>query len=157
MFSDDESDSDAACSTDRDDSFGGDVDTITTTYDDDNDDDEDDSNGIGAGTEAGASGDTDKASTSSSLFEGTGGLSQRHLANTSPMRAAQGTATPPGLTLRNRTAKPRAAAMATETVAAARRAGTAPTWSVLVEKCYVMISCHRNHPLMFKVRVVRLR
>lgn len=25
-------------------------------------------------------------------------------------------------------------------------------WSVLVEKCYVMVSCHRNHPVMFKVR-----
>ena len=30
--------------------------------------------------------------------------------------------------------------------------GEGKTWSVIMEKCYVMVSCHRNHPVMFKVR-----
>ncbi|CAM9662911.1 unnamed protein product [Pylaiella littoralis] len=124
MFSDDESDSDAVYSTDRDDSFDGDV---------------------------GTSGDTDKTSAGNSLFEAPGGLGRRHPANSSRMRAANGTGTPAGVTVRNRPAYPRGAAVATATGVALPRARAKPTWYVLVETCYVMISCHRNHPLMFKV------
>ena len=34
----------------------------------------------------------------------------------------------------------------------ARGRGEEKVWSVMMEKCYVMVSCHRNHPVMYKVR-----
>ena len=34
----------------------------------------------------------------------------------------------------------------------ARGNGEGKAWSVMVEKCYVMVGCHRNHPVMYKVR-----
>ncbi|CAM9320441.1 unnamed protein product, partial [Hapterophycus canaliculatus] len=57
--------------------------------------------------------------------------------------------TPPGVTTRTRVVKPRPAATPPASAAVPRE--ESPKWSVLVEKCYVMVSCHRNHPLMFKV------
>lgn len=33
-----------------------------------------------------------------------------------------------------------------------RGGGEEKAWSVMMEKCYVMVSCHRNHPIMYKVR-----
>lgn len=156
MFSDDESDSDAVCSsgTDRDDSFGGGgMDTTTITAIINNSQNE----GSDAGTWAGANGDTGKPSAGNALFEESGGFRRRHPADGSPMRAAdEGTESPPDLTARSCKADPRGAAAVTvaeEPVATVPAAGAGPSWSVLVEKCYVMISCHRNHPLMFKVRV----
>ncbi|CAM9755420.1 unnamed protein product, partial [Laminaria digitata] len=68
----------------------------------------------------------------------------------------------PGLTIRNRTGKRGggggavgAAAAAVAEAAwgkeAARGGGDGKAWSVMMEQCYVMVSCHRNHPVMFKV------
>ncbi|CAM9922837.1 unnamed protein product, partial [Ectocarpus sp. 13 AM-2016] len=65
--------------------------------------------------------------------------------------------TPPGVTLRNRTVNPRTVAAAAAVIGGATKgretsAGRGRlSWSVQVEKCYVMVSSHRNHPLMFKV------
>ncbi|CAB1120011.1 unnamed protein product [Ectocarpus sp. CCAP 1310/34] len=65
--------------------------------------------------------------------------------------------TPPGVTLRNRTVNPRTVAAAAAVIGGAtkgRRASAGRgrlSWSVQVEKGYVMVSSHRNHPLMFKV------
>lgn len=156
MFSDDESESDAGCSPDRD----------------------------GPVIAAAAAEATDSlpvthsnSSHSGSNFDSRGGAKGRHPTNVdqwsdgrdslgldfgqglngAPVlregRAEEpGTpTTPPGVTMRTRVAKPRVVAAAAAAATAVPREES-PRWSVLVEKCYVMVSCHRNHPLMFKVR-----
>ncbi|CAM9125621.1 unnamed protein product [Ectocarpus sp. 12 AP-2014] len=62
--------------------------------------------------------------------------------------------TPPGVTLRNRTVNPRTVAAVIGGATKGREASAGRgrlSWSVQVEKSYVMVSSHRNHPLMFKV------
>eukprot|EP00903_Cladosiphon_okamuranus_P014764 g13681.t1 len=166
MFSDDESESDAGPSsdTDRDDSFGGGLDNpaaaAAAAVRGHNS-----NSSIAMETEAGgrASGYIGAAGP----FEGRDGLNGRKQLNSngrSPIRGpggAEAPTTPPGVTLRNRVASHpdvAAAAAAGEVVGGTDGghvvvAATTeePSWVVLVERCYVMVSCHRNHPLMFKV------
>lgn len=169
MFSDDESESDAGRSsdTDRDDSFGGGPDNPAAAA----------AGASGhisscsssaAETEVGGRGSGHLDTTG--RFEGTDGLDGRkhHPNGRSPTRGSGGAGAPsipPGVTMRNRVASPHdvaAPAAAREVgggteagevkTAAAASASEGTSYVVLVERCYVMVSCHRNHPLMFKVR-----
>ena len=160
MFSDDESESDAGRSsdTDRDDSFGGGIDNPAASGDIGR-------SGSGDGaekTEVGARGSGRVGV--AGLFEGRDRLDGKQHSNGSPVRRSGGAgapSTPPGVTLRNRAVSPRdVAAAATGGIGGETEGGEAiaaatgePSWAVLVERCYVMVSCHRNHPLMFKVRL----
>ena len=175
MFSDDESESDAGGSSDsdRDDSLGGGG--------------EGDGVGKAAAATAAASGHIGNSSSAAETEAGGRGSGRidaagrsmerdrlderkRNPNGRSPIRGpgmAEAPSTPPGVTLRNRVVSPHDAAVA----AAARQeisrteggevmtaaAADGPGGVVLVERCYVMVSCHRNHPLMFKVRHTRPR
>ncbi|CAM9767632.1 unnamed protein product, partial [Scytosiphon promiscuus] len=158
MFSDDESESDAGCSPDRDAAISASpVSPPANTsahdagvHDNGNHDDSRVDTHAGAGVLLPTAVDEG--------FEGSDNNNLRldfgHGLHGSPM--AKGEAeepetaeTPPGVTMRTRLANPRAVAAAVAATTVRRE--EPPRWSVLVEKCYVMVSCHRNHPLMFKV------
>ncbi|CAN0303654.1 unnamed protein product, partial [Ectocarpus fasciculatus] len=143
MFSDDESESDAGySSTDRGDSFGGD--------------------GGGGFDVTGFSGSqaasgTPRGGQSGGVRGHANGSSTAMLGAERPSGTPTTPRTPPGVTLRNRTVNPRTVAAAAAVIGGTTNGGKAAAgrgrwgWSVLVEKCYVMVSCHRNHPVMFKV------
>lgn len=179
MFSDDESESDAGRSsdTDRDDSLGGGggggsgpdnpavlAAAAAAARD-----------GVSRGGSSGGDAEPTVGARDSGHLGAAGGFEgrddlvggRRH-ANGSPVRRPGGAgapSTPPGLTLRSRAAAPSPgdAAVVAGTAAGDVVSGTegvegvgavtcGASSAVLVERCYVMVSCHRNHPLMFKVR-----